>query len=420
MTKSFKQWLEHIESFHPEEIELGLERVKNVADELDVLRNDSRVIIVGGTNGKGSCVAMLEALALQSSLTVGCYTSPHLINFNERIRINGSNVSDQLLVESFSRIETIRADTALTFFEFTTLAALDIFKQLNVDLIVLEVGLGGRLDAVNIATPDVSLITCIDYDHQSWLGNTLPEIAFEKAGIYRQSSVNLVGDTRSLEAILACNGNQVVVPELVDTSSLGEREIELAKIVNDTNINQYLLLMQNLRLACVGFSKLFSEQFKRLDLSETVTSLKLQGRFHRIQLKPLVILDVGHNVQAANNLVVQLQSLKSKGQIRLICGMMADKSTKAVIEALEPIVDSWCFVDLPIDRAAKASSLYQQYLSVDKKGSSKAANAICLPSPAAGYDKMLTGSEDGDVLLVFGSFITVAGVMQYLAEDSIS
>ncbi len=417
MAKSFKQWLEHIESFHPEEIELGLERIRNVAEKLDILSNDSRVIIVGGTNGKGSCVAMLEALALQSSLAVGCYTSPHLISFNERIRINGCNVNEQLLMESFSRIETMRENTALTFFEFTTLAALDIYKQLEVDLIVLEVGLGGRLDAVNIASPDVSLITCIDYDHQSWLGNTLPEIAFEKAGIYRQSSTNLVGDTDALEAILASKEKNIIVPELVDNRSLGLREEELAKIVQDTELNQYRLLMQNLRLACVAFSKLYFEQFKQLDLSQTLANITLQGRFQRVQLKPLVILDVGHNVQAAKNMVAQLQSLKLSGRIRLICGMMADKSTQAVIEVLEPIADSWCFVDLPPDRAAKASSLCEQYLAINKKRGPKSANVICLSSPGEGYDKMLADSQDSDILLVFGSFITVAGIMQYLSKD---
>lgn len=401
------QWLEKIEAFHPDEIKLGIERISALANRLDLLSLNSKIITVGGTNGKGSCVATLESCALQSNLKVGCYTSPHLLRFNERIRINGCDVDDSLIVEAFEVIENARlglseidnSSLAITFFEYTTLAALLVFKKAKLDLIVLEVGLGGRLDAVNILNPDVAIVTTIARDHESWLGSDLKQIAFEKSGIFRTGITNYVGDNKSLDLILNAR------PQF---RSHIERSCEsiftkLSPLISDFLINPRQLLRQNVALALSAFKQLFERKFENLDLVNTIKNIELKGRLQVICNKPLIILDVAHNEQAAHNLALQLNANPCSGKRFAICGMMADKSITEFLLALDEAIDEWMFVNLPIARAVSAAELVTIAQGANLKGDVQLHESV-LSAWKAVEQKI----EEGDQLVILGSFITVA------------
>ena len=408
--KTLSQWLTMIESFHPDEIELGLERITQISDKLNLTKQPAKVIIVGGTNGKGSCVATLESLALQSELKVGCYTSPHLLNFNERIRVNGKDVSDQVLQDAFEIVDHARGELALTFFEFTTLVGLYVFKQASLDLMVLEVGLGGRLDAVNIVEPDATIITTIDFDHQSWLCNSLENIAFEKSGICRKGILNFVGDQKSFDLILNARPQFSTELTLIENSDLEKADqLQLSGLIADVSINPYRLLLQNLRLATWAFQSLFSDEYSSLDLSEVVSHIQFNGRFQEISKNPSVIVDVGHNVQAAKNLVTQIKNVehKSAGKRVAICGLMSDKAIDDFLAIMDEIIDEWYFVDLPIERAAKAEQLgdiYSQKINNNK--------THIVASVEKAYLQVKNKTSKNDQVFVFGSFITVAEMLK--------
>jgi len=410
--RNLNDWLKLIEQFHPSEIELGLTRVKQIADKLGLLTPTAKVILVGGTNGKGSCVATLESLAKQSQLTVGCYTSPHLIHFNERIRVNGANIDDESLIEAFEAIEKIREQVALTFFEFTTLTALHCFSKLNLDLLVLEIGLGGRLDAVNIVEPDVSVITTIDRDHESWLGSDLISIAQEKSGIYRKTSLNLIGDRRSQELIKQVALGSIALPVLVKEYIGNELpKLQIEAMLADPKINPHRLLKQNVECAIVAFHKLFPELIESLDLQKVLSNIQITGRLQQISDSPLTLLDVGHNEQSAINLAKQLNSfIKPKLRIA-ICGLMADKAIAKFLAALDSCVDIWLFVDLPGDRAASGLQIQSIHQSISSQSRSEIADSV-----AGAYQAALAIDEPDKQILVIGSFITVAEMLHYYRE----
>ncbi len=410
------QWLEKIESFHPDEIELGLDRVSLLAKHLDLLTPTAKIITVGGTNGKVSSVATLESCALQSNISVGCYTSPHLLRFNERIRLNGCDVGDSLIVEAFEAIENTRLELTdfddspitITFFEYTTLAALIIFKKANLDLTVLEVGLGGRLDAVNIIEPDVAIVTTIARDHESWLGRDLEQIAFEKSGIFRTGITNYVGDNKSLNLILNAR------PEFLSHLEVSCESIvsKLPPLISDILINPQQLLRQNVALALSAFKQLFESEFKNLNLVNTIKNIELKGRLQVVCEKPLIILDVAHNQQAAINLAFQLDSLPCKGKRYAICGMMVDKSITEFLFALDDAIDEWIFVDLPIDRAISAFELNKIALDAVTNIVSKTSQNIC-----KSFDALKLNMNNEDQLIVLGSFITVAEILKISSTE---
>ncbi|TQV77476.1 bifunctional folylpolyglutamate synthase/dihydrofolate synthase [Aliikangiella marina] len=402
--KNLNQWLTHIESFHPEEIELGLARIKKVAERLNLFENNGKVILVGGTNGKGSCVAVLEAIALIQHKSVLTYTSPHLVEFNERIRINGKPVTDEQLVAAFEAIEDARHDTALTFFEFTTLAALVINRNLSPDLAVLEVGLGGRLDAVNIVEPEVSVITTIGLDHTDWLGETLIEIAGEKAGISRANKTTLVGDKASLELLQQLPSYQTSHFRLISQPT----QVESAAI-NDTTRNPYQLLAQNILLGKEAFDLAFNT---RVDVSEVLPRVVINGRCQVVCEEPTVVVDVAHNPQAATNLASQLTTLKAQTRstgIVAICGMMRDKAIAEVFNNLASAISEWHFVDLEIPRAATASELLSVY---DRLSNSQ--KAFVHESVSDAFESVTNSHGKEQMILVFGSFITVGNMIQYM------
>lgn len=404
---NLSDWLVKIESFNPNEIELGLSRIRQVAEEMQLLQFAGKVVLVGGTNGKGSCVATLEAMALQHNLEVGCYTSPHLINFNERIRINGEQVSDQLLVEAFNEVEAVRKQVALTFFEFTTLVALWIFQRQKLDLIVLEVGLGGRLDAVNIVEPDTSIITTIDFDHSDWLGDSLPQIAREKAGIIRTGQTAFVGDEKSFQLLSKVEHIELAYLQLINVD-VDEQMKADRSVINDNTLNPFQLLPQNILLAKQAFEFLFKLPVK---LADVLPRIKIAGRFQLLNLPLPTIVDVAHNPQATENLVSQVKNrMMQTGAQKcfVICGMMADKAVEQVLSILDPAVDEWLFVDLPGERAIGAEALISIYQQVNS-----AKPALSFASVNLAYDNLRNKATSQDMILVFGSFITVSNMLQY-------
>ncbi|WP_444998352.1 bifunctional folylpolyglutamate synthase/dihydrofolate synthase [Aliikangiella sp. IMCC44359] len=410
---SLNGWLDHIQSFHPQEIELGLARIRTIAKKLELLNPMAKVVMVGGTNGKGSVVATLEAIAKKKNLRVASYTSPHLLRFNERIKLNGTEVEDEMLVKAFTLIESIRDDLPLTFFEFTTLAALWVFKQSQLDLIILEVGLGGRLDAVNIIDPDVSLITTIALDHTDWLGNSLAQIASEKAGIIRAKGKTFIGDSHSYELVTQ-------LPEVLteNVSLVSQADVEQLALIKDPQVNQYLLLEQNIMLALDTFKHLFPNQPSHL--KEALEAIEVRGRFQRLSTFIPTIVDVAHNPQAAENLKKQLKGylsrLKKPGKttkVVAICGMMSDKSIEDVLLIMDEVVDEWGFVDLPIDRAASAQELMMVYQALSLQNSCNGYASV-----EQVYKACCQTLTPNDLILVFGSFITVADMFQY--EQSVS
>lgn len=405
--KRLKDWLGHIESFHPDEIELGLDRILTVASQLKLLTNPGKLIIVGGTNGKGSCVATLEALAKTNNLKVLSYTSPHLIEFNERIRIDGNPVDDDMLVSAFEAIESVRGSTSLTFFEFTTLAALWVNQNVSPDLTVLEVGLGGRLDAVNIMQPDVSVITTIDRDHSDWLGDSLEQIAFEKGGITRANKNTLVGDKKSFDLLKNLTDYHEANFVLVDKAKAGEEEILL-----DSKANPFQLLEQNVLLAVQAFSTLFPKA--NSDLKKSLQNIKLSGRFQVISDDPLIVVDVAHNPQSARNLIQQVKRLKQQAQIKhvsLVCGMMKDKAISEVLKTLDSVANEWHFVDLDTARAANVQSLNDIYTDLGGK-----APVYLHPSIESVFHSVKQTASKEQMILVFGSFITVGNMIQYINQ----
>ena len=418
-------WLDYIQRLHPEEIELGLDRVASVATSMGLDHPTSRVITVGGTNGKGSCVAVLEALLLANGLRVGCYTSPHLHRYNERVRIQGKQVTDAALCDAFQRVESARAEIVLTYFEFGTLAALWLFGQLELDVIVLEVGLGGRLDAVNIIEPDVAVITSIDIDHRDWLGDNRELIGIEKAGIIRAGKPFICAETSPPRSLL----NHV---ETLGVSALQRnKEYGIEQLEDDSwrwwgvdTSNQPLELrglptpVLSSRHVATALQTLHTLDIKVSDVSvpPVMKETTLAGRFETLydrQHDRNVLFDVAHNPAAAELLAARLELLRQRGSIpgRIIAvlAMMADKDTKGFCQALELVVDSWCIAQVDQARSMPASQLVSQMGQ-----RAEAGNPLVFNSTDLAFQQACINSQPQDLILVTGSFYTVAEIRELI------
>jgi len=415
---TLSEWLIWQESLHFTAIELGLDRCRDVAAEMGLLNPDYRIISVAGTNGKGSSVAMLDLILRNSGYRIGSYTSPHLIRYNERICINGNEVTDDQLCESFDRIDRARGETSLTYFEFGTLAALDLFRSSDIDLAILEVGLGGRLDAVNILDADVALVTSIDLDHQQWLGNDRDSIAREKAGIFRSTAPAVCSDIetpRSLEDYAAELGTPLYLQGRDFSTKMGENTwswysadvhyADLPKPVHYGDFQVYnaagVLMMLTLLNSCYPVE----EKAIRQGLQD----FRLNGRFQIIPGEIQIILDVAHNRQAAKALVDNLRVLPCDGATHVLIGMLKDKDRRAVFEALSPIADVWHAVTLPQERGADAETLASEL-----KGAGIPNEIRAYESVTSALDSIRVGARQGDRLVVTGSFLTVGAVIQRL------
>ncbi len=418
--RTLEGWLAWMEVQHPRQIELGLERVAAVAAHLTVNLSGVAVITVGGTNGKGSCVAFLDAILRAQGYRVGTYTSPHLLRYNERICIDGTPVDDAQLCAAFEAVAAAQHGISLTYFEFGTLAALWLLQRAALDVIVLEVGLGGRLDAVNIIDANVAVLTTIDLDHQDWLGFDRESIGFEKAGIYRAQVPAICADPEPPRSVVEHAhridaqwyplGNSFTFSEQQQTWDWHGAGLPHAAYYQALPLPSLPLPSAAAALAAL--------QCLSLSVSESairrgIAAATLPGRFQQVQWRGVdIILDVAHNPQAARSLTARLQ--RTPRYTRAVFAIMSDKDVSAVIEALATTIDHWHLGDL-IDNA--------RALDADALASKLRAQNIFAVSVAATiaqtFSAALQQAKPGERVVVFGSFFTVAAVLAQLQQEGI-
>ena len=422
MPLSLNDWLTRLESLHPKTIELGLDRVSEVAQRLGV-HFGCPVITVGGTNGKGSTCAMLESILLQGGYRVGLYTSPHLLRFNERARINGELASDEAICKNFEAVEAVREDVSLTYFECTTLAILKYFADAGLDAVILEVGLGGRLDAVNLIDPDVAIVTSVDLDHQDYLGDTREKIGFEKAGIFRSGRAaicsdpsppqSLIDHAAAIGADLWLFGRDFNYSGDRQQWNFGGRQQRRNALAYPSLRGANQLLNASAALAALEVLR------ERLPLgAQEVRSglvmVELPGRFQVLPGRPAVILDVAHNPHAAATLAQNLDQMGFHTYTHAVFGAMADKDVAGILAHLVGRIDHWYLTDLPLPRAASAQALAAALNEAGVRDSAVAGaerSIQCFATPADAYAAARGRATENDRIAVFGSFITVAGVM---------
>jgi dihydrofolate synthase / folylpolyglutamate synthase len=413
------EWLEYIGRIHSSAVCMGLDRIEVVRSRLS-LHPEFPIVTVGGTNGKGSTCAMLEAMLSAAGYRVGCYTSPHLLAFNERIRINRCHVSDDQLTRAFARVEEARGKIPLTFFEFTTLAAMVSFLEVSVDAAVLEVGLGGRLDAVNAFSPDCAVITGVAIDHVDYLGSSREEIALEKAGIFRANRPAVCADF-DVPKVMRKHAGEVEAHFLEIGVDFGIVEIAGRHHYwgphgtrRDLPSPRYGVPCQ-LRNACAAIAALETLQ-SRLPRSVDhglagLRQVGLPARFQVIPGEPTLILDVAHNPQAARVLAENLAGVVHSGRKIAVFGMLRDKDIGAVIYALKSQIDVWFVGAISAERGASAVRVKEE---LEKQGIRN--NVFTYDDPGAAYRFARDSAGKNDVILVFGSFYTVSAVLNELGD----
>ncbi len=406
-TSPLSMWLDYLTHIHTSAIDLGLDRVQAVATKASLIKPAPTVITVAGTNGKGSTCALMESILLDAGYSVGVYSSPHLIQYNERVRINGVDASDEQHTEAFAYIEQIRGDISLSFFEFGTLAALHIFQTEKVDVVLLEVGLGGRLDATNVVDHDVSVITSLAVDHVDWLGDDINVIGFEKAGIFRSGKPAICGQPKPPATVAAHSddigadfyqvGIQFDYEKVSDTLwkwQSGPFEL------TDLPVPAFPLANAATALMALGSSGL---EVSDINIVEGLRNAKLAGRMQVLSEKPTIILDVAHNPHSAEYLTSQIKQQYSNRSIHMVIGMLHDKDIESTVEALKPVVSHWYPASLSGDRAASASELCQHLAGKQTEYS----------NPVSAFESALTRVQPEDVIVVAGSFHTVGEVLEH-------
>jgi len=412
------EWLEWQEELHFTAIELGLDRCTAVAENMGLLNPDFTVISVAGTNGKGSSVTMMESILGNSGYKTGCYTSPHLIRYNERIRLNGVEVCDEMLCESFSRIDHARGDISLTYFEFGTLAALDIFHHANIDVALLEVGLGGRLDAVNCLDADIALVTSIDLDHLQWLGMDRETIAREKAGIFRGDKPAICSDPHPPETVLEYAeeiGARLYIPGRDFNYQLSEDhwswQWDSVIYENLPRPDQYnSCQIQNAAGVLMVLNTLTSKlPIKPGAIEKGLENFSITGRFQMLTEGTQIILDVAHNNQSAKMLVHNLKQFPNSGKTHIIIGMLKDKDRKSILGELIEITDYWHTVTISNPRGTDSETIKNELLdlgvTVPITESDTVANAFL---------KLQNETGMHDRIVVTGSFLSVGDAIKYL------
>ncbi|MCR6687315.1 bifunctional tetrahydrofolate synthase/dihydrofolate synthase [Pseudoxanthomonas sp.] len=410
------QWLEHIERQHPSAIELGLERVREVARRMSLERPAAQVVTVAGTNGKGSTVAFVEAIARAAGWKVGAYTSPHLSRYNERVRIDGEEASDEALAAAFAAVEAARGDVPLTYFEYGTLAALWLFQRASLDLAVLEVGLGGRLDAVNLVDPDVAVITTVDIDHTDWLGADREAIGREKAGIARAWKPLVLGEVTAPSSVLAhayAIGAGVIqlgndfFHEPVGEGRWRWREVgaelelpdpQLAAPVQRTNAATAIAALRAL-----------PHSPPESAYAAGVAAARLPGRlqsFDRGEVE--VVVDVAHNPQAARELAAWLRARPAAAGTAAVLAVLADKDAAAIVEPLAAEIARWHLAGLEGARGQDVDAFAARLEGTAAAGGSRD------PGVAAALARALEAAPSGGRVLVFGSFLTAAAALEVL------
>jgi dihydrofolate synthase/folylpolyglutamate synthase len=413
-------WLARQERSHPSAIDLGLSRVREVADRLGLLNPRHPVITVGGTNGKGSTVAFLDALLRALGKRCGRFTSPHLTRYNERICIDGIEARDEELVASFERIDAARGDTTLTFFEYNTLAALDLFARARVDVAVLEVGLGGRLDATNIIDADVAVVCSVGMDHVDWLGDSLEAIGREKAGIFRAGRPAVLGSgamPASIHEVMRERGAIPVLPgqdyfvQLRDGAwDFRCGDVDLRGLPAPALHGLHQVGNAATALAALVHSQV-APRLAHATVARALTEVRIRGRFQVIPATAPEhvewVLDVAHNVPAAEVLRANLAALPRARRTLAVCGVLGDKDIGGVAAAIAPAIDAWVLAALPGPRAVTTAELAARLPA--------GAELLAQAADVAGACRTaLAAAKPGERIVVFGSFLTVGPALEFL------
>lgn len=430
--KSLQEWLSWQESLHFSAIDLGLDRIQQVAAKLDLLWPDFPIITVAGTNGKGSTVALLSSILTESGYCVGAYTSPHILYYNERIALNGKPVEDEAICEAFAAIDAARGDVSLTYFEFGTLAAMWLFTRSAVDVVVLEVGLGGRLDAANLWNAEVAIVTSIGIDHISWLGDNREVIGREKAGIARPGKALICGDPEppaSIAAVAAEVGAQyiqygsdfsVLQKTTVESAPMasGSFDVIFSGLSADEQADWLGLplpgLLGDVQLRNAACALIALHQLRdRLPMPlpavhRGLAGAKLSGRLQQLSVKPEVLVDVAHNPHAAQQLANWLQKNPTGGRNIVLFSILSDKDIKGILTALKTVVDEWHYFPLEDERAMLLS---------DIQAAMDSHNMVVAKS-YAGLDQawatLQPNLNSDDRVVAFGSFLVVSSMLENL------
>lgn len=410
-------WLQYIEALHPKTIAMGLGRVNEVIARL-ALNPTFPIITVAGTNGKGSTCAILEKIYLEEGYRVGCYTSPHLQRYNERVRINGIEAEDPLFCQAFSAVEQARNNTPLTYFEFGTLAAVWMLQTQGVEVGILEIGLGGRLDAVNAFEPSATIVTAIDMDHMDYLGDTREKIAFEKAGVFRPNVLAVCGDAnppqtlihhaRQVGADLRLVNDDYAYTQANDSWAYADESVQLTQLPMPALMGKFQLSNASAALCAVQYLQ------ARLPVNppaiqRALQQVSLAGRFQIVNEKPLTIVDVAHNPHAAKSLAENLEIQPCGGKTIAVFAMLADKDIQGVVAALAPQMHVWYMAPLDNPRGA-GTALLRAILA----GQVDESAIVVFDNVESAYRQACLDAAENDRIVVFGSFFTVADVLNVL------
>ena len=411
-------WLGYIESIHPSTIDLTLERIKIVIERLN-LDISFPILTVGGTNGKGSTCSILESIYREAGYKVACYTSPHFLNFNERIKIQTLAVSDEVICEAFSRIESAREGVTLTYFEYGTIAAMIIFSEAHVDVAILEVGLGGRLDAVNVFDADCAIVTTVDLDHMDYLGHTREAIGFEKAGIYRTEKTSICGDFDPPQSLIKhaelIHADLKIIGKdfgyeahhdsfdfLIDSTFV--MNLPLPKLQGDfqlANATNALMAVKAME------DKL---PLTEISIQKGITLTLLPGRFQEVKKMPSLILDVAHNPQAARSLSHNLKTHVVPGKTIAVFSILKDKDIFGVINVLNLDIDDWFIAEIQNERAASIETISNTIQKINPS-----AHIETFKNIQEAYQFASKEVRRNDRIIVFGSFFTVADIMKIIS-----
>lgn len=412
---SVQDWLNWLEAIHPTEIDLGLDRVLVVLRRLFPRKPNARIITVAGTNGKGTTVATLEKLLQAAGRTTGAYTSPHLQDYNERVRLNGTDISDPVLVSAFEKVEEARGKVSLTYFEFGTLAAFVAFADAGVEDWILEVGLGGRLDAVNVLDADFAVITSIDIDHIGFLGDNREVIGFEKAGILRPGIFAVCADPEPPASVLQQAAAQKVNLQVtgrdyqLSPANGDPNTVELTVAGDHINLPAGPLPVQSVAAAVVLARKLLPDVAPS-SLGDIARTVSVPGRFELLARSPFVRADVGHNPHAARWLSGQVSAGRRTGsKVHAVYAALADKDVEGVMTAMKSVADQWYFAGLDVPRGLAVDQLVSHARAcgiTDGEGYGSVSHAL---------DAAIANARPDDCIVVFGSFYTVAEARAKLA-----
>jgi len=414
------EWLHWQETLNSEEIDLDLERMRLVASRLEIEPPIDRTFLIAGTNGKGTTVALIEELLMNNKLRVGSYTSPHLIDYNERICVNKKPIDNVRLIDSFKLIESVRGNVALTFFEFGTLSAFTIFNDFKCDAWVIEVGLGGHLDATNIITPSISIITNVDLDHQNWLGSTIDEIAKEKAGIISPGIPCIFGDSPvppAIQIVADSKGSDVCAWNsdffLVDNGDSFEWE------GRNTTIDSIIIPSHwgpgechNLASSLTSIEMMDSKLLPSAkELNHLLSNFSVPGRFEIVEQKQTWILDVAHNPHAAENLKKKLESLNPGKKITVILSMMQDKDVIGFVKILDDLVAQWIVCEMDTSRSYSAQTLQKKLIDYGM------ANVCAESGLIEAFSNIKNRTKKNDRILITGSFEIVGPAKKWLDSE---